>query len=134
MRSYALAMAATCVVAVGTAAGVAALLGGGGTTTTLAAAAVGIASLATFAPVLLAFRVTAQNFGLMVLGASMVRMLMLLGIGLGFDSTRDIARMPFWIGLILGGGLVLAVESALAIGILSKNERLKSLSQRPSGR
>ncbi len=126
--AYAALMGVTCVVAAVGAALVARIMGADTTTVALAGTCVGAASVATFLPVFFASSKSSgeTNFGLLVLVASMARMLAMLGLALVFAETRELIRRPYWIGILAGGGLILIVESTLAVTFLSRLERLKS--------
>lgn len=122
---YAALMALACVVAVIAAWGIAQMMGGAGSTPMLAALCVGAASMVTFLPVLFATSTQSggTTFGVMVFGTSMARTLLLLGIALVFSQARELTPRPFWIGIMAGGGVVLLVESWLAITMLARLEK-----------
>lgn len=129
-------MLAVSLAAIAAAAGIARSMGGDGRTTTLAAAAVAIGSVATFLPILLGRRskdagAGMGNFGVLVLVASVTRTLLILSAALLFDQTRQLVRPALWIGAMGGAVIVLVAESAVAIALLSRLERLKT-SQRPA--
>lgn len=123
------------VVAVGAAILVAQSLGGAGQPATLAAAAVALGGLVTFAP-LLARGAAASHFGVFVLGASGARLLLILAIGFAFHQTKDLgeAKKAFWVATMAGAGLILIVESALAVRMLTRLEHAKANSTPSAGR
>ncbi len=125
---YAALMAPACAAAAVGAWLVARMMGGDTSTQTLAAACVAAASVVTFLPALLAgnTRGGGTNFGVLVLAASMSRTLMLLVLALVMSETRELASRPFWIGILAGGGLVLIVESSLAVMFLARLERQRT--------
>ena len=102
-------------------------IGGGAQTLMFALSALGIASLATFLPSIIVTRSGTQSWGLIVLGASMVRALGALVLGYIFESSNSLDRRPFWIGLVSGAALILVAESVAAIMILARIERDKQL-------
>lgn len=120
---YGVVMGAVSALAAGAAWGIAIVLGGDQTTAMLALGCVACASVATFLPLLFG---KDGNFGVMVLVASMVRMLMLLGLAVFFAQTREVAGKAYWVGILTGGGVVLAVETALAVTLLNRMERHKA--------
>jgi hypothetical protein len=125
---YGALMGLTCVAATVGAGLAARLMGGGEHVQMLAVLCVGCASTATFLPVLLAGkgRWGESNFGIVVLGASMARTLLLLALALVVSQGRELSPRPFWIGILAGGGVVLMVESLLAVTLLARLEREKS--------
>jgi hypothetical protein len=62
----------------------------------------------------------------MVLGASMGRMLVLLGLAVFFAQMRGVTGKAYWIGILTGGGLVLLIETALAVTMLRQLEQRKT--------
>lgn len=127
---YATWMALTTLVAVAIAGVVAALFGASMAVCILAAAAVAVGSFATFLPSILV--VDRQAWGLVVLVASMIRTLIILAITLFFAKTRvpADAHTALWIGAMCGAGLVLIVESAFAVSILSSMDKSVSSTAR----
>ncbi len=123
---YAGIMAVTTVVAIAAAAGVAAMMGAPSRVVILAAAAVAAGSMATVLPAIL--KVDRQSWGLVVLGSSMARTMMVLVCALIFDKTRDLgdARTALWIGAMVGAGVVLIVESAVAVRVLAAMDKSAS--------
>lgn len=103
----------------GVALAVAVSMGGAGRTPGLAAAVVGVGSLISLLPGLLHLR--AENWGLAVLGASMARMLLVLGLGFAADPSAD--RRAYWMGLVAGAVVILIAETALAVSTLARLER-----------
>ena len=67
-----------------------------------------------------------ERFGLAVLGSSIGRMLLGMFAALMLTQVGDAAPRPVWLGTIAGLGLILVIESILAIAVLSYLERLKS--------
>ena len=126
---YAAIMAVTTVLAMASASGVAAMMGAPGRAAILAALSVMAGSLATFIPAIL--RVERQSWGLAVLGSSMARTIVILAVALAIDKSRDLgdARTAFWIGTMIGTGVVLLIESAVSIRILAAMERSASASR-----
>lgn len=121
-------MVAVCVGAIGATAAVAASLGGDSSTITKACAAVAAGALATFLPLLLSGFTShgASNFGVFVMLASGARTLVILGAALFFSQSPDVAKSPLWLGALTGAGLILVVETALSVALLSRAERAKS--------
>ncbi len=68
----------------------------------------------------------AQYFGLAVLGSSVARMLLGMFAALMLTQVGDAAARPVWLGSVAGLGLILVIESILAIAVLSHLERLRS--------
>jgi hypothetical protein len=114
--------------------GVAAMMGASDRVALLAATAVAAGSLATFLPAIL--NVDRQSWGLVVLGASMARTMLILVFALFIDKTRDLAdgRTALWIGTMCGAGLVLIIESAVSIRVLAALDRSASSSRFSSPR
>lgn len=125
--TYAALMAVTCVLAVAGAWGIAGALGGDADSCLLAGACVATASVMTFLPAFLTrpMKSGGTNFGMLVMIASMLRLLTLFAVALFFDQTRELVRRPYWIGILTGGGLILVVESAVAVMLLSRLEPRK---------
>lgn len=121
-------MAALCLGALAVTAAVSTILGGDSATTLRACAAVGIGSIASFIPVLLAStsQTGASNFGVLVVVASGARTLITLAAALFFTQMQSLAKVPLWVGAMAGAGLILIVETALTVSILSRIERAKS--------
>jgi len=117
------------------ASGAARAFGGESLTVTLAGATVLIATCATLFPGILVLRGGAQTWGMLVMAASMARMLMVLGLGAYFDETRELTRQAYWMGSVVGAAVVLAGETTLAIKILSRleRERLTLAGRDPAG-
>lgn len=67
-----------------------------------------------------------ERFGMAVLGASIARMLLGMFAALMVTQVGDAPSRPVWLGAVAGLGLILVVESILAIAVLSHLERLKS--------
>lgn len=116
-------MAITTVIAVAFAGAIAMLMGAPERVVLLTVLAVAAGSLATFLPAILS--VERQSWGLVVLGASMARTMLILVCALLFDKTRDLgdARTALWIGAMCGAGLVLIVESVVAVRVLAAMDR-----------
>lgn len=68
----------------------------------------------------------AERFGLAVLGSSIGRMLLGMFAALILTQVGDAPARPVWLGTVAGLGLILVIESILAIAVLSYLERLKS--------
>ncbi|MFG0241616.1 MAG: hypothetical protein ACF8R9_02395 [Phycisphaerales bacterium JB054] len=68
----------------------------------------------------------AERFGLAVLGSSIGRMLLGMFAALILTQVGDAPSRPVWLGTVAGLGLILVIESILAIAVLSYLERLKS--------
>lgn len=68
----------------------------------------------------------AERFGLAVLGSSIARMLLGMFAALILTQVGDAPSRPVWLGTVAGLGLILVIESILAIAVLSYLERLKS--------
>ena len=89
----------------------------------LVAALVASVSLVGLLPALVT---RAQYFGLAVLGSSVARMLLGMFAALMLTQVGDAAARPVWLGSVAGLGVILVVESILAITVLSYLERLRS--------
>jgi hypothetical protein len=126
---YAGIMAVATVAAVGCAAAVCLLMDAPGRVALLAGLAVTLGSLATFLPSIL--QVERQSWGLVVLGSSMARTMVILACALFFDQTRNLgdARTALWIGSMCGAGIALIVESAVSVRFLAAMDRSASSSQ-----
>lgn len=86
----------------------------------LEAAAIGIP--ATFAPVIL--RIKPDYWALSVVGAGTARMLLCLGFCYAVrEAAPEVLSRPLFIGVASGAALLLAVEVAASIRILSAIER-----------
>ncbi|MBL8763680.1 MAG: hypothetical protein JNM07_05375 [Phycisphaerae bacterium] len=120
---FAVPMLAATVLAIALAAGTSLALGGDARTSTLASLTLTLASAATLFPILASRFIAPSAWGVTVFAAGFVRMLLVIGVGFALDRTRELAREPFWIGLLAGALTVLIVETALAVLILSKLER-----------
>ena len=68
----------------------------------------------------------AERFGLAVLGSSIGRMLLGMFAALILTQVGDAPARPVWLGTVAGLGVILVIESILAIAVLSYLERLKS--------
>lgn len=88
----------------------------------LAAIAVGIAGLAGFLPSLIRLSGGMQTWGLLIFGASMVRMLGLLVVAFYFTQVQEIVKQPYWLGIAGGGVVILLLETISAFLILSRFE------------
>ena len=120
---YGVIMGAVSALAAAAACGIAMALGAGQATAMLALACVACASVATFLPL---FFGKDGTIGVMVLVASMGRMLMLLGLAVFFAQTRHLSGRAYWLAILAGGGMVLVVETALAVTMLNRLERRKT--------
>jgi hypothetical protein len=67
-----------------------------------------------------------ERFGLAVLGCSIGRMLLGMFAALMLTQVGDAPARPVWLGTVAGLGLILVIESILAIVVLSHLERLKA--------
>lgn len=121
-------MAAACVAALAATVAAGLALGGGQRAAMLAAGAVGVGSMATFLPLLLS---GVGAFGVRVLFASVVRMLVILCLAWMMDLAGIIdpaspARRAFWLAAFCGGAFILVAESVVAVSLLARIERQKS--------
>ncbi len=129
---YAVVMLGACTLAAGIGGAFADRLGADRAMLILVLATIGLGCLPTFVPVLFAGRTRsgASTFGLCVLFASGARLLAVLGLALAFDQTRDLTpRSAYWVGVMTGAGLILIVESILAIRLLAQMEQHKHRQQ-----
>jgi hypothetical protein len=126
--AYAGVMAPTCIVSAAAAGGMALALGGDRNTALLAVVSIAAASVVTFLPAMFATRSASgeTNFGILVLVASVARMLGALTIALVFAQTQAVADVAFWFGILAGAGTLLLIESAAAISILARLDRRNS--------
>lgn len=117
-------------VGVGAAAsGIAWLLAGNDPQRGYAAGIVGFGALIALMPAIMS--VSPTRWGLVVLGASTVRNLLFVGLMLGVvQLVEGIDRRPFLVGVLSGAGLLLLVETMLAMGILSWLDRKKVFAKR----
>jgi hypothetical protein len=58
-----------------------------------------------------------------VVGASMGRMLLTLGLGVALVQTRDLPKQPFWGGIVAGMLVILAIESVVAVKTLARMQQ-----------
>ncbi len=120
MRVYIVGTAVASLVAIGVAIAITAALGGDSASITSAAVATIIGSCISFIPVALGTHKVSSSFGMVVLAASMSRMLIALGIVVAAAFTLGLPRAP--IGLGVGAGLLIALiaEVTLALSVLSR--------------
>lgn len=88
----------------------------------LAAMAVCLAGVVGFLPAVIRMSDGMQSWGLLIFGASMMRMLALLAIAFYFTQVKEIVKQPFWIGVVGGGVIVLLLETIAAFVLLSRFE------------
>lgn len=69
---------------------------------------------------------SAQNFGLAVLGASILRLMLALFGALILTEVAHLDTRPVWLALVTGAGIMLVAETAAAIAILTALERKKT--------
>jgi len=89
-------------------------------------AVVGVAvagAFVTFLPALL--NISKEMWGVAVLGSSMGRAILILGLTLAIDKVRTSTdgHAALWIGAVCGAGVVLVVEAAAAVRILSTMDK-----------
>jgi len=84
---------------------------------------VGVVSLVGLLPILVR---QAEHFGMAVLGASIARMLLAMFAAVMLTEVGGLDSKPVWLGVVAGAGLMLVVESAAAIAVLSSIERKKA--------
>lgn len=93
-------------------------------------AAVALASFATFAPVIL--RVSDASFGTVVFGASVVRLLIACGAGVALSQATSLEPRPVWLAIIIAMGVVLVVETAAVVQVLTRLERARARARQRS--
>ena len=69
---------------------------------------------------------SAEYFGMAVLGASVARMLLAMFAALILTEVGNFESRPVWLGVVTGAGLMLLIESTVAIAILMSMERKKA--------
>ena len=126
LRGYAISMGLLSVAAAGCA-GVLGLVLGDARAAGYAVTALATASLATFLPVFLSFAISAQNFGIIVLAASILRFFILGAIGLLFVYGAGVAAMPLWVSVGVGAAMILFGEAAASVAVLTRIERARSM-------
>ena len=87
-----------------------------------AALAVAIAGVVGYLPAVLRLSGGMQTWGLLVFGASIVRMLAVLSVALFFTQMQAIAKQPYWLGVVSGSVLILVLETAAAFVIIHRHE------------
>lgn len=113
--------AASALGAVAIGVGLTLLLGGRSQTAGLVAAVLVAGSIVSFLPCLLRVGEGASVWGLLILGASMFRAFLTLGLGLGLAPEGE--SKPFWVGLLAGLGVLLVVETGAAVAQIARMER-----------
>lgn len=98
---------------------VAVALGGSSESAIIACRFVAIGSIATLAPILL--QAGASHWGVLVMVSGMLRSL--TAVGLAYSAASEHASRPIMLAAVSATGLLLVVESALAIRMLSKLDR-----------
>lgn len=106
--------------------GVVMALGGGSGASVAAALVVLLGVVLTVWPLLLLARVAPTTFALAVLLIGTLRLLVILGIGLALDVTQGYPRMEFWMGVVGGASVVLIVETAALVVLVSRMGRTAS--------
>lgn len=114
-------MAASALGAVAIGAGFSLVLGGGSATAALVAGVLIAGSIISLLPCLLRVGEGASMWGMVILGASMLRAFLTLGLGLALVH-QDQGK-PFWVGLMAGLGVLLIVETAAAVTQIARMER-----------
>lgn len=109
---------------------VAAGLGGSSQTALVAAGCVGAGALVSVLPGVLRLRSGVQYWGMLVLAASMTRLLLTMGIGLGLQEADGVSTRPLWIGIAVGVFAHLVAETGYSVAILSGLERAKAAGSR----
>ena len=69
---------------------------------------------------------SAEFFGLAILGASVARMLLAMFAAFVLTEVGHFQSRPVWLGVVAGAGLMLVVESTVAVAILMSMERKKA--------
>ena len=69
---------------------------------------------------------SSEYFGMAVLGASVARMLLAMFAALILTEVGNFESRPVWLGVVTGAGLMLLIESTVAIAILMSMERKKA--------
>lgn len=120
--TYGVWMALATIGALGCAAGAGAYFGGGRAEIAAAVTAVAIGSVLTLAPAVM--RIGVEHWGVAVLLCGMARGLVALGAAyLMTQNDPGLAARPVFLGAGAGVLLLLAIESAAAVAILSRLER-----------
>jgi hypothetical protein len=118
---HAAIMAASALGAVVIGVGITLVLGGGSQTAGLVGAALVAGSLISIVPCFLRVGEGASMWGMLILGASMFRAFLTLGLGLALAPEGQ--GKPFWVGLMAGLGVLLVVETAAAVSQIARMER-----------
>jgi hypothetical protein len=113
-------------------AGVLALLGAWGAAGGLAGASAARLAMACTAfgvvlsviPALVGPRREVGNWGLVVLGSSMARLILMLSLGLALAP--EAGARPFWLGVVAGAGTLLVCETGAAAFIITRLEQLRA--------
>lgn len=101
----------------GAAVAAATLMGGGAFSALLAAAVVAQSVVLGGVVLLLGGPTRLSVWGMAAMGAGLVRLMGVLGLGLALDLSLAVDRTPFWLGIVSGSVLVLVLESALIIRV-----------------
>lgn len=122
--TYGLIMAGATVAGLACAAAVASGLGGSGEVVRYALIALAVGSIATFVPAM--FLISAEYWGVAVLFSGVARGLIVVAISYFItQGNPDLSSKALFYGSISGAGMVLFVETATAIVMLSKVERTR---------
>lgn len=96
-------------------------LGGDTTSQTLVVASLVIIGIIAMLPgLVLTWPCGASRFGGAILIATMLQTLAAVALGALWTMTRSLDRVPFWSALIIGAGVLLTVEVAYAILLLTR--------------
>lgn len=99
------------------------LMGGSGTPAIVTGALVGFVSLLSLLPGLVR---SPESFGTAALCASVARLLLVMFGALVLTEVGGFPSKPVWLGVVLGAGLMLIVETASVVTILLSIERQKA--------
>lgn len=139
---YALAMSISGCLAIGIAILVALRLqspASTGAETRLAAVAVAFGAMLSFLPILLHRAMGEGNWGHVVLGVSMARMLAVLGIGFMFElggagsTGAALEKQPYWIAIGAGLLVMLVIETTVTVAMLAAADRKRAAAKALAG-
>jgi hypothetical protein len=121
---YAALMLAAGILAVAAAWVVGGTIGGQGRPAQLAAACAGVGAILSLLPGLFVPRRGIGNWGFLVLGWSMLRLLLMLVLGLVLVPAEG--SRPFWLALVAGAGTLLVAETAVAAWFITRFEHIRA--------
>lgn len=113
-------IASCALVAVGVAFGVAKGMGGNDAAVTLAPVVVGMSAIVALLPGFLSGRVPVARWGMLAFAGTVVQPMIIMGVGLMFEKTRQLTPNPYWIACLAGGLLMLVAQVSAALFVLSR--------------